>query len=167
MKTAFVVSFLATLVFQVVAVFLCPGEVAIHFGLTGEADGWAPSHVNALLMSGVSVLIFVSFYFVPHIMRWTPDRWMNIPNRQYWLREENRDTMTTIMTGHLYQYGVLTFLFLFALGLLSLDANLSAPVRIRLDLVWWLLGLYLGATVYWLIRMQLAFRIPKESRGRP
>jgi hypothetical protein len=136
--------------------------VAIHFGAGGEPNAWAPAYVDALIMSGVNVLIFMSFFFAPHLIRITPARWINLPNKAYWLKEENRDRMESILTAHLYQFGILTFAFLFLLALLALQANLSEPVRFREDLFWWPFGLYMAYAAYWTLKTMFAFRVPKE-----
>jgi uncharacterized membrane protein len=79
-KALFVVAFIANLVLTVAAMMLCPGTVASHFGAGGEPDGWMPSQVDALVMAGACVLLFVSFHFTPFLMRITPARWVNLPN---------------------------------------------------------------------------------------
>lgn len=125
MRVAFIISFVANLILTLVALVSCPSNVAIHFGVGGEPDNWAPAYVNALIMSGVHLLIFVSFFFTPHLIRITPPRLINLPNKRYWLKEENRGRMESILTSQLYQFGALTFVLMFIVGLLALHANLS------------------------------------------
>lgn len=163
MRTAFIVSFVVNLILTVIALVSCSSIVAIHFGAGGEPNGWAPAYVNALIMSGVNVLIFVSFFFTPYLIHITPPRWINLPNKQYWLKEENRGKMESILASQLYQFGTLTFILMFIVGLLALQANLSTPVRFREDLFWWPFGLYMAYSVYWTVKIILAFRIPKEK----
>ena len=162
MRTAFLLSFVAHLVLTVVELVLGPPRVAIHFGPAGEPDSWASAWVNALLMAGIAVLVFVSFYFAPHLLRVTPPTLLSLPHKDYWLREENRGRMESILMAHLYQFGTLTFVFLFVVGLLALQANLSEPVRFRTDLFWWPFGLYLAYTVYWSVKVIVVFRVPKR-----
>ncbi len=163
MRTAFIISFVVNLILTVVALVSCPSNVAIHFGAGGEPNGWAPAYVNALIMSGIDVLIFASFFFTPHLIRITPPRWINLPNKQYWLKEENRGKMESMLTSHLYQFGTLTFIFMLIVGLLALQANLSDPVRFREDLFWWPFGLYMAYIAYWTVKIMLVFRVPKEE----
>jgi uncharacterized membrane protein len=163
MRTAFNLSFVANLVLSLVALMLSPDTVAIHFGYNGEPDGWAPAYVSALIMAGANSLLFLALYFIPRLIRGTPARWMNLPNKEYWLKDENKERMSSLMTEMLYQFGTLTFLFLFVVGLLSLQANLSNPVRLRTNLFWWPLGIYMAAAVFWVVRFIRAFRVPKEG----
>jgi uncharacterized membrane protein len=163
MRIAFIVAFSVNLLFTVVALFLCPGEVAIHFGSGGNPNDWAPAHVNALIMTGVNVVVFVSFFFTPFLLRVTPRRWVNLPNKDYWFKDENKGKMESILSFHMYQFGILTFVFVFFVSALVLQANMSTPVRLREELLWWPLGLYMAYTLYWSIKILLLFRIPKEG----
>jgi len=151
------------MILAVAALAFVPSTIAIHFGAGGEPNGWAPAYVNALIMSGVNVLIFVSFFFVPRLIRSTPSQSINLPNKEYWLKEENRGRMEAMLTAHLYRFGTLTFVFMFLVGSLALHANLSNPVRFREDLFWWPFGLYMAYAVYWTVNISLAFRIPGKE----
>jgi hypothetical protein len=164
MRVVFILSFCLNLMLTVASLVLCPSRVAINFGAGGDPNGWAPAYVNALIMTGVNVLIFASFFFTPQLLRIMPHRWINLPNKQYWLREENRTKLESILAAQMYQFGILTFAFFFMVGLLSLQANLSDPVRFREDLFLWPFGIFITYTIYWTIRMMLAFRLPKEER---
>ncbi len=163
MRNVFVVCFAANLGLALVSLFLSPATVAIHFGPGGEPDGWAPAYVSALIMAGANALLFLSLIFVPRLLQKTPARWINLPNKEYWLREENRDRMVFLLSGMMYRFGTLTFVFLFMVGLLSLQANLSNPVRLRMSFFWWPLGLYLAYTVFWVVKLVRIFRIPGEA----
>lgn len=160
MRTVFILTFAANLVLAVVSLALSPPTVAIHFSLGGEPDGWAPAYVSALIMAGANGLLFLSLYFVPYLLRKTPARWVNLPNKDYWLKEENRERMTLLLSHMLYRFGAATFLFMFVVGSLSLKANLSDPVRLREDLFWWPLGMYMLYAVYWVVKIIRVFRVP-------
>jgi len=161
MRTAFILSFVANLLLALVALILSPATVAIHFGYGGEPDGWAPAYVSALIMVGTNGFLFFLLYFIPHLIRRTPARWINLPNKEYWLKEENKGRMFSLLTEMLFQFGILTFIFMFVVGLLSLQANLSKPVRLQENLFWWPLGMYLVCAVFWTVRLIRTFRVRK------
>jgi len=163
MRTALLVSFALNLALNGVAFILCPDNVAVHFGAGGHPNGWAPSYVNTLIMSGMDLLLFASFFFAPQLIRTTPSRWINLPNKSYWLRGENRAKTESILAKQMAQFGTLTFVFMFITGLLALQANLSNPVRFREDLFWWPFGLYMAYMAYWTVKILFVFRIPKSE----
>jgi uncharacterized membrane protein len=163
MRTVFIASLGLNLILAIVVWVLSPSNVAIHFGSGGDPNGWAPAYVNALIMSGINIFIFASFFFIPHLIRITPSRWINLPNKEYWLRDENRSRMNSMLTAHMYQFGTLTLVFMFLIGLLALQANLADSIRFRQDLFWWSFGLYMAYTAYWTVKIIMVFRIPKEE----
>ncbi len=52
---------------------------------------------------------------------------------------------------------------LVTIAVLSLQANLSTPVRLREDLFWWTFGLFMAFTVCWTIRLMTRFKVPTKG----
>lgn len=167
MRTLLLLLFLANLALGIVAMAIGPPELATHFGPGGEPNGWGSNVSNTLIMGGMSVLMFAMFFGAPYIIRWTPDQWMNLPNRDYWLAEERRDHSLAVMAQQLYAIGAATFALMLAVGFLALQANLADPVRLQEKWMWAALGLYFAYTIYWCAKLYLGFRIPVDSSGRP
>lgn len=163
MRNIFIISFIANLVLTVVVLIMGPETMAIHFGGGGVPNGWASAKANALIMTGIDVLLFASFFFVPQLMRVTPDKWVNLPNKDYWLKDENRSKAMTMLCDQLYKLGALMFVFMFSVGLLVLQANLSDPVLLREDLFWPPFIFIMLYTVYWTVKIYRIFRIPEEE----
>lgn len=160
MRAAFILSFVANLVLTVISLFLMPATAAVHFGSGGKPNGWAPSYVHALIMTGLDAFLFVTLFFSPIFLRRTPARWINLPNKDYWLKDENRSRAEALLAGQLWLFGAVLFAFLFLAGVLALDANLSTPVRFREELFWWPFGLFMAYTAYWTFTLSRIFRIP-------
>ncbi len=163
MRKIFIISFIANLVLIVAVLFVGPETMAIHFGAGGEPNGWASAGTNALIMTGVDMVLFVAFFFAPGLMRVTPDRWVNLPNKDYWLQDENRAKSMTMLCEQLYKLGALMFAFIFVVGLLVLQANMSDPVLLREDLFWPPFIFIMLYSVYWTVRVYRIFRVPKEA----
>lgn len=161
MRKLLILAFAANLALTGIAAALAPGTIAVHFGAGGEPDGWGSAHANAVFMAGMNLLMFTMFFFLPKLIKVTPARWVNMPNKDYWFREENKAQMIVMLTAYMDEFGAMMFAFLFLVGVLVLQANASRPVHLREDLMWIGLGLFLAYTVYWLVRFMLAFRIPK------
>lgn len=164
MRSLFLLCFLANLMLNAASLWIGPPSVAIHFGSGGQPDGWAPSYINALLMTMVNVVIFVSFYFAPLLIRKMPAKWINLPNRSYWLKEENRAKAASMLSVELYRFGAATFVFMFVVTVLVIKANLSEPVRLDETNFWRVFGLYIAYTLYWTLRLVIMFRIPRSKR---
>ena len=163
MRTAFILSFVANLILTLVSLALGPSRVAIHFGLGGVPNGWAPAYVNALIMTSMDTLVFLSLFFSPKLIRTTSAKWINIPNKDYWLMDKNRGLAESLFAEQMYRFGMVLFAFLFSVGLLALQANLSIPIRLREDLFWWPFGLFMAYVAYWTVNLLKLFRIPKKE----
>ncbi len=162
-RTVFILSFIANVILAMVSLAILPSWVAIHFGRDGLADGWAPSYVNTLLFLGINTVLFCSLYFTPRLVFWFPPKWINLPNKDYWLQPENKPRLEKMFSGFMWQFGTALFIFLFAVGLLTIQANLSQPVRLDEKLFFSALAIFLVFTIYWCIRLFRSFRIPTET----
>jgi uncharacterized membrane protein len=68
---------------------LLPDRVASHFDSSGLADGWASKAsfvTGSLIATGICALVFLGVSFA---MLGIPDRFINLPNKDYWLSPEH------------------------------------------------------------------------------
>ena len=165
MLVGFIVVFIANVVLSLVSLVLLPSRVAIHFGLGGMADNWVPSYVSTLFFIGTNTFLFFSLYFTPRLVFMFPTKWINLPNKDYWLRMENKDRTVAMFSSLMWEFGMGLFLFLFVVELLAIEANLSQPVRLNEKLLFSALILFLFYAVYWCIKLFRAFRLPREMES--
>jgi uncharacterized membrane protein len=165
MRTGFILVFIANVVLSLVSFVLLPSRVAIHFGIGGMADNWAPSYVSTLFFIGTNTFLFLSLYFTPRLVFMFPGKWINLPNKDYWLRMENKDRTVAMFSSLMWEFGTALFLFLFVAELLAIQANLSQPVKLNEKLLISALILFLLYTVYWCIKLFRSFRLPKEMES--
>ena len=166
MLVGFILVFIVNVVLSLVSLVLLPSRVAIHFRLGGMADNWAPSYVNTLFFIGTNAFLFLSLYFTPRLVFMFPPKWINLPNKDYWLRLENKTRTVAMFSSLMWEFGIVLFLFLFVVELLAIEANLSQPVRLNEKLFISALILFLLYTVYWCIKLFRSFRLPREM-GSP
>ena len=165
MPIAFIASFLANLALGLISLVVLPDRVAIHFGSGGVANGWASNTANTFLMFGLDTLLFFSLYLSPQLVSKLPAKWVSLPNRDYWLSPENKTRAVETMSRFLWQFGTALFLFLFFAGLLTIRANLSDPVQLDERLFLSALAVFFVYTIYWIIVLIRAYRIPAQGRG--
>jgi uncharacterized membrane protein len=163
MHTTFIVSFLANVALVLVSSVILPDRVAIHFGQGGVPDGWAANLTNTLIMLGMHSFLFCSLYFSPRLLSSIPEKWISLPNRDYWLRPEHRSQAIAQFSRLMWQFGTALFLFMLFTGLLSLKANLSDPVRLDDVPLFVALIVFLVYTGYWTITLLRTFRIPPNN----
>lgn len=165
MRTLFILTFLANVGVTLLSLAVLPSRVAIHYGADGLANGWAPNYVNALLMTGTHVLLFCALYFGHRLALLFPPRWIHLPHKAYWLSPANKPRTLEKMQALLWRLGAALFLFLFIVGLLSLQANRAQPVRLDQRVFLPALGAFLAYLIGWTLVFCRAFRIPGQNQN--
>jgi hypothetical protein len=109
--------------------FILPENVAVHFSLGGDSNGWM-SKVTYIITFGFigtvsSLLVILSFYK----FRSSTKNTINLPNRDYWLAPERfQQTILDLMNFGIWFANVTLILFIGG-GSLILDANMHSNVH--------------------------------------
>jgi uncharacterized membrane protein len=133
-----------------------PEMVASHFGASGVANGWMPRDTHVLLAQGLFVFLTATFCFMGWIMARIPAKWINLPNKDYWLAAEREADTRRHLAGWGHGFGAVVNLFMIFAFHLTYRANLADPVA--LDSTAMTAGLVafviasIGATITLLIR---------------
>lgn len=137
-----------------------PDIMASHFDGAGNPNGWMSKSFFFVFQGAVLLLIIGISLFLPKLVKKTPYKWVNLPNKDYWLAKERRDE-TIITIGKYQEWFCIALLILFiAVNQLVFQANLekkplpSAPM-------WTILGLFFAFVIIWLILFIGQFRKPK------
>ncbi len=128
-----------------------------------EPDGWAPVWFHVLIFLGIQLVLFVTIYFGSRMSLGLHGRWVNLPNKAYWLREENLPRAQEMIASAMMEFGTAMMLFLFVVGILTVKANLSDPVRLSNAFFWPAFILFMAFVVYWCIKFLFLFRVPREE----
>lgn len=153
MRKLLISVFVANLALLLVSLLMLPDHVAIHFGSGGMPNGWASKWAHAFIFLLIEVPVFALFMSAGRLVLRFPEKWISLPNKDYWLRQENRVELEARFTALMHEFGVVLFVFLFAVGLLTLDANLSEPIRLDEALFLALFVAYMLYVVYWLVKL--------------
>jgi uncharacterized membrane protein len=109
--------------------FLCPAQMASHFNMQGSPDGFMPKMQFFASQLQVALVVIGLGLGLQVLVLVTPIKWVNTPNREYWLAPEHRDEMVE----NLSSFGFALFaaiLLVVQIGFeLSVYANLQAPVH--------------------------------------
>ncbi len=146
---------------------LLPERIASHFNGAGRPNGWSAKGGFLITYLGVLSSVVFTFLVIPIVIRKTPVRLINLPNKEYWLAPERRDQTFTLLARQMLWFGIATLAFFIGTFQLVIRANLSPEKGFSSSTMWVFLGTYLGFLTGWLIRLFLKFRIPRESARSP
>ncbi len=164
MRVAFIVSFAVNVLLALLSLAILPARVAIHFGPGGMPDHWAANYANSLMILGLEIVLFAGLYFAPRLILIVPSKWVNLPHKRFWLAPENRRLAAAKVSALICQFGVVIFLFLFVIGLLTMQANVSKPVRLNEHCFFLFLIPFLAYSIAWGILFFKSFRIPNTKQ---
>ena len=154
MRKLFILVFVANVALAVVSFVLLPSK--------------AVSEMMALL--ACEVLFFVLFLLVPSSVSWVPKGSVNLPNKDYWLKEENKPKLKAKLEALTSECGAAFLAFCFCLGLLMLKANLSDPVRLNEGIFFAACIALMSYMVYFCVKFFSFFNMPKNDEaagGKP
>ncbi|ADE55506.1 DUF1648 domain-containing protein [Coraliomargarita akajimensis] len=163
MRVLFIVGLVANLLLAASTWLFVPETVAVHFDSAGSPNAWVSPRLNAGLMAGVNLLLFVALCLGLAVTKRSPARWLNVPNRNFWLQLQNRDQMNRMISGLLYQYGFATYLFLFVIQLLVFKANRAEVPQLNLLFFWGATCAFLAYTGFWCYLLLRRFALPETS----
>lgn len=168
-RIVFVASFVANVMLALVSLAILPERVAIHFGWGGMPDQWASKETHALTLLGLETCLFLILCLLPRLAGAIPARWVNLPNKPFWLAPENRARFQAKCAALIHRFGTALFFFLFAFGLHAIQANLAQPVRLQQRSLFVFLAMFVAYAIGWCIAFFRAFRVPKEpsAGGHP
>jgi uncharacterized membrane protein len=165
MKSIFTVAVILTLWTIQTAYYYpkLPDRVAVHFGGDGHADNWT-SKTNEIVLTGTAVGSVAVFCVVLPclLIRYIPDKWMNLPNRNYWLSDERKAATKRYIQNMMYIFALLTSGLLLAIFELAHRANLHQPVILS-NVSWYLLGGYILCSMAWMIVFVIKFSRVQHS----
>ena len=108
-----------------------PDSMASHFGPSGRPDSFMSKEAFFIVMALIGGGSVASVFAGPILIRQLPRSWVSLPNRDYWLaNEERREIAIDRVNGLLGWVGMATALLLAAVIELVLQANLH---RANLD----------------------------------
>lgn len=102
-----------------------PEIMASHFDGSGNPDGWMTKRF--FFGFEATLLLFLLFIFtaLPALLRRTPNRWINLPNKDYWLSADRRsETLAAVGRYHDWVSIALILLFI-TVNQLVFQANLN------------------------------------------
>jgi uncharacterized membrane protein len=143
---------------------LLPDRLATHFGVGGRPNGWMSKQdfvVFYLLTLAVTsgVLLGVSV-----IVRLLPPRWINLPNKDYWLAPERREQTLRSIGREVSYLGIVLGAFLIAVNHLVIRANLEGGAVLDERALFGCMGVLIAVMVLVSVRQWVRFRHAGNSQ---
>ena len=139
-----------------------PPVVATHFGPGGAANGYMSHAFYVRFMLGFVVLLPLLMNFAFERILRSPNARINLPNREHWLSDAQREQTIEFLLGHTKSFGAMLAVFLCAVHWLVVSANTVTPPALDNARFGVALGAYLLAVVVWIVALRRRFRRPPQ-----
>ncbi len=160
MKRMLQIALAANLLALALSWYTLPDRVALHFGMGGVPDRWGSRTEHLAVMGAVLALCAGLGMWPTWLLRRLPAKWLNIPHKEFWLREENMAEMYRRLEHILAEYGTALLCFFFALQMLIWQAHFAVPVHLHEPGFWAALAGLLVYTGVFVWRTHRNFRVP-------
>lgn len=137
-----------------------PPTVASHFAAGGAANGFMPRAVYVKFMLGLVVALPLLMSVLMGITGRIPVRYINLPNRDYWLAPARVDETLAYLRGQGGTMGVLLCTFLCFVHWLVVRANGLTPAQFPETQLFVGVAVFALALVLWIGRFVRHFARP-------
>ena len=142
---------------------LLPERLAVHFGASGEADGWS-SKGEFVVLFGAMEAFFVLFGVAFAIMLdRIPLALINIPHKNYWFSPERQEESRAFLRNQILWIETATLGFLVALAQLIFKENLGSALPRLPGNFWYVLVVFVAAVLSFSVRIIRRFRRSREQ----
>jgi uncharacterized membrane protein len=143
-----------------------PERMAVHFDISGNADGWSHKTgfyiLYAVLLVAMSALFVVLAFLIPRF----GSNSINIPHRRFWLAEDRRAETYEYLSATIIWMGNLTLVFIIAMMHLTIAANIGGEPKLGSGF-WWMLTAFILLILGLSARMVMRFyRLPAGGMER-
>ena len=153
LKYSFLLSAAIFILLQLIYYPQMPDNIAIHFNVRGEVNGWMPKSLNLMLSCLIIFIITLSFSGIPYILKNISPDMINVPKKEYWLSGNNKDKLISILSSHLYFIGLVTNLFLIVIFHQLYEFNIRAVDKVSVVIMIPYGVFLLGSIVHLFVRL--------------
>lgn len=140
-----------------------PARVATHFGADGRPNGWMSRDGHTLSHVGIVVFLAVLFVALTAALPRIPERFVNLPHRDYWLAPKRRGETFAWLGAMLLCLGTLLQGFLAYVFHEVWRANTSPAPELRLNSLWLQVSLFI-LIVGLVVTLLFRFRHPEDGK---
>ncbi len=140
-----------------------PGIIASHYNFKNEPDAWMVKQTAIIIHYAVVVFLSTMFscfiYFIPKL----PGSMINLPNKDYWLNENNREETFLVFRRFMFWIGSITLGFLSLIIQEVYNTNIIGKSKLTFA-VWIYLAIMLITISFLIIKLIFYFsKIDKQT----
>ncbi len=137
-----------------------PAQIATHFDELGRPSEIMPKRLFMTFEAALLLLILTETTLIPVIVERLPSRFVNIPNRGYWLAEERRAETFAAIRRAFDSLGVVLVTFFIVINQIVFRANIMRE-NLSALVFFAFFGVFLIVMIGWMYLLIRRFRVVK------
>lgn len=137
-----------------------PDCVATHFNGDGQPNGSMNRSSYMLFRAVFSFVLPLFLIGISFTCRFFPDKYFNIPNRDYWLAPQRRAETFSYLVTHSLWFACIALSFIIGIHFSIVKANRLTPAYLSTPLILGLMGCFLAGIAVWIVSMFRHFNNP-------
>jgi hypothetical protein len=142
-----------------------PYRIAYHFNIDNIADDWMSKRTYLVAHFGIIISLTVIFTGAALLMHKMPSSLFNLPNKAFWLTEQNKTNTTLVLQGMLYWIGSLCLLLFLYVFYQVYKANIMGTGRID-SFSWFAIIIFLMADGIIILKYISYFNNKENNRAQ-
>ena len=139
-----------------------PDLVPSHFDGNGQVDGHMGRDAFCLTMGLINLSVLIGLPVLGMLMKYIPNSLINMPNKEYWLAGDRRETSLKTNADFLTAIGWMTSWLFIAIFQLSGLVAIKARETINPEF-FFVMAIFLIAVVTTTVVLMMKFRMPKSD----
>ncbi len=135
-----------------------PDNFAVHFAPSGEPDSWAVRGTYLTMMITLFSFMTLLWLFVGMIVKKIPLKYVNLPNRDYWMAPERKADTYASVGAYMASIGIAVNILLICVNWLTFWANMQNKVALNTGHTMIAVGVFIAALAIIIGRMMYRFR---------
>jgi len=144
---------------------ILPEQVASHFNLEGQVNGWMGRTAYLLSMAVTPLFFAALFLLIGMLIKVAPEGLINVPRRNYWLAAGRRGALHALVLRHFIWLATLMVFFFEGLNWLVIDANRTSPPHLSNGMLLVLVLAFFTAIIVWIVGLISRLANTNESKG--
>jgi uncharacterized membrane protein len=141
---------------------LLPKLVASHFDRHGLPNGWQTKQGFFKTFAGTTLLAALLVFGMPTLISIMPRRFVNLPNKDYWLAPQHRAASMEFLNAWFAWFGCVVYIVILLAFDYAVQTNLHSPNGPNPARLWYILIAFTAFMLVWTIRLFGRFdRVPR------
>ena len=157
MKVNLFISVIVNIVYSLFVAITLKSSIAVNFQLNGLPNSYMSPWNYFAMQIGMCLALAIMFLILPWLVKTLPIKYVNIPNRNKWLKGEERGKSLKKLNFMLLLLDTVLIYFLTAMNMVVYIANISRPLVLPILPFFSILLIFFGFLITWIVKLYKMF----------